>query len=775
MADFLLSVVIQKAVEIARNLVIEEGTPMYWLREDVSWIERHMRRIQAFLKDADAKQDERENEGVANLINAIRDLAYDVEDVMDSYFPEVVSQYRRKGFLGFLKTVAFIFSDCYVAHNFAMKIEQIKRRVNDINEARTTYGIAENGGHIVRDAWDARKSFPHVDEPNVVGLGKTTLAKKVYNSVRREFDCSAWVFVSQEPTIQELLQDIAGQVGLEKEKREEQLEANLFNFLWQKRYVIVIDDIWDTQTWDALSKGIPKNSENSSGIIITSRKRDVAVHIGGQSSLHTLQPLDRENSKKLFFKLVMVPREFTNEITDPLELEKLAEQILDRCGGVPLAIVLTAAEGFIRGTGEQEVEEVGEDYLNNLIARNMIQVSQRKFDGRIKSCRIHDLLHNLCITVAEKSNFFNTLQNVKSNPGMRVRRVTIHRSKIREYIDLSCKTPKLRALLCFNGACDEIFNKHLKSIIGVRFLRVLRIESTWLPSTLPSEIGNLNHLSYLRLWGYGLIKLPSTIRKLKYLLTLDVSKCDDLILPDFIWNMKQLRHILNRNPYSSTEGSRCVSKMDWFYPIEVSLPNLQILIVPCHCLKANWLNKFTSLRKLEILYPTVEIIKELSGAMPVSEKLEKLRLMCDFEIAYPFDMNQTLNLFGYQNLSKLFLSGTMKELPSADKLPPNLTKLTLCRTRLEEDPMETLKKLPKLKILIFYHYSYIGTRMVCSGGTADHNFIQLEELEIDGLFWLEEIIVEEGGMPRLNKLRISGCGDVKIIPERLKNIMIRNL
>ncbi|KAA8522954.1 hypothetical protein F0562_009377 [Nyssa sinensis] len=826
MAEIVLSAVIQKAADIAANLISEEFTRLYWLQKDISWIETEMRRIRAFLKDADAKQDESESEGLANFVNDMRDLAYDVGDIMDTYFPKVVSQRRRKGFLGWLKLAACIFSDWYVAHNFSVEIEQIRERVKDINEARTTYGITENGGNTGSDTWNARRRYPHVEQPNVVGFEEHIDKLKAKLLGRDSHVQQNVISIVGMPGL-ELLQDIAGQVGLEKEKREEQLEVNLFDFLMQKRYVIVIDDIWDTPTWDALSNGIPKNSEKPSRIIITSRNTDVGIHIGGQSSLHTLQPMDWENSKKLFFKLVMVPQENTNETIDPFQLEELGEKMLHKCGGVPLAIVLTAgllllkkktkqawegvlasmgkgqdecskilalsykdlpidlkpcflyfgvfpedyeisavelinlwaAEGFIQGGGEQEVEEVGEDYLNNLITRNLIQVARKKFDGRIKSCRIHDLLHELCITVAEKSNFFNTLQNVTSNP---LRRVTVDRSEIREHIASRYHTPKLRALLCFNND-GSICRKDLKSIIGVRFLRVLRIEVRLFPSSFLSEIGNLSLLSYLRLCGDGLEKLPRTISKLKYLLTLDFPVCPGLkFLPDVIWKMKQLRQI-----YLRAYCSRSEQKMDRWYPIEISLPNLQTLIVRSCDLNPIWLHKFTSLRKLHIWDPTEGIMKELSGPMPVSEKLEKLRLMW-LSLG---DVHQALNLFGYRNLSKLSLRGRMNKLPSPDKLPPNLTKLTLEWNYLEDDPMETLKKLPKLKILILGVDSYKGRRMVCSGGLADHNFIQLEELEIVGLVSLEELIVEEGGMPRLNKIRIIYVSpSPKMVPERFRSI-----
>lgn len=49
-------------------------------------------------------------------------------------------------------------------------------------------------------------------------------------------------------------------------------------------------------------------------------------------------------------------------------------------------INMWAAEKFISRREECEIEEVGEFYLNDLVARNLIQVSKRRYDGKIKTC-----------------------------------------------------------------------------------------------------------------------------------------------------------------------------------------------------------------------------------------------------------------------------------------------------------------------------------------------------------------------------------------------------
>ncbi|KAA8550114.1 hypothetical protein F0562_001798 [Nyssa sinensis] len=62
-------------------------------------------------------------------------------------------------------------------------------------------------------------------------------------------------------------------------------------------------------------------------------------------------------------------------------------------------------------------------------------------------------------------------------------------------------------------------------------------------------------------------------------------------------------------------------------------------------------------------------------------------------------VSATLNLSRYQNLCKLHLDGFMRKAPNLDKLPRNLISLPLKHNELAENPMVTLKELPKLKIL----------------------------------------------------------------------------
>ncbi|XP_058216927.1 toMV resistance protein Tm-2(2)-like [Rhododendron vialii] len=346
----ILGVIAKISGEIAVSRIIKESSRMSRVRKDLVWIETEMRRIQSY------------------------DLAYDVEDIIDTYFAKIslMSRTRWERLLDFRNK--------RIAHSFVKEVEGIRKRVEDIKNSRETFGIDECSRSCEEDTWDPRQSFPHLDKTNVVGfddlikilvhkvldedsnhrvvsivgfpgLGKMTLARKVYNSARQSkvynsdrlhFDCAAWICVSESPNKKGLLRDIAGQVGLKKEKMEHNVETNLYEFLSRKRYVIVIDDIWHTRAWDALKIGLPTNSENGSRIVLTSRHTDVGVHVGGPNSVLLLEPLDQETSRRLFYKLIVDDLQNICLTHDPPQLEKISEQILEKCGGVPLAIVLVA-------------------------------------------------------------------------------------------------------------------------------------------------------------------------------------------------------------------------------------------------------------------------------------------------------------------------------------------------------------------------------------------------------------------------------------------------
>ncbi|KAM3265318.1 putative late blight resistance protein R1B-23 [Capsicum annuum] len=174
------------------------------------------------------------------------------------------------------------------------------------------------------------------------GIGKTTLAKKAYDypRVRSRFDVHAWVTVSREFGMRRLLLSlvrcIPGMTDKFLEKTEDQLAVSLYRKLKDRRYLIVIDDIWSTKVWDDVTRCFP-DDDNGSRIILTSRLKDVAAYADPDSPLHEMGTLSLDDS----WKLLSIKVFGANDLC-PSELEDIGKQIAEKCGGLPLAILVVA-------------------------------------------------------------------------------------------------------------------------------------------------------------------------------------------------------------------------------------------------------------------------------------------------------------------------------------------------------------------------------------------------------------------------------------------------
>ncbi|XP_060177607.1 putative late blight resistance protein homolog R1B-8 [Lycium barbarum] len=68
-------------------------------------------------------------------------------------------------------------------------------------------------------------------------------------------------------------------------------------------------------------------------------------------------------------------------------------------------IKLWVAEGFLKKAANKSLEDVAEEYFNELIGRNLVFISRHNFYGKVKTCKIHDLLHEFCLREAQRENF----------------------------------------------------------------------------------------------------------------------------------------------------------------------------------------------------------------------------------------------------------------------------------------------------------------------------------------------------------------------------------
>ncbi|KAL3370045.1 hypothetical protein AABB24_007198 [Solanum stoloniferum] len=213
------------------------------------------------------------------------------------------------------------------------------------------------------------------------GLGKTTLAKKVYNNtlVASNFNVRAWCTVSQKYNKSKVLGEILQQVtGSEGKESENDLAEKLRVALYDKRYLIILDDVWDIATGEMLIACFPK-VKRGNRIILTSHSSEVGSKVKCLSDPLHLQLLTPEKSWDLFVKKV-----FGDEGSCPAELSEVGQQIVEKCQGLPLAVVLIAGV-IVRGKKKEKdlwlkIQHNLDSFISANINLQMMKVMQLSYN-----------------------------------------------------------------------------------------------------------------------------------------------------------------------------------------------------------------------------------------------------------------------------------------------------------------------------------------------------------------------------------------------------------
>ncbi|KAM3234466.1 putative late blight resistance protein R1A-3 [Capsicum annuum] len=220
-------------------------------------------------------------------------------------------------------------------------------------------GFEEETTWLISKLTSGPKDLDVISITGMPGSGKTTLGYKVYNdkSVCSHFDLRAWCTVDQDYDEKEVLVKLFNQVTGSDLKFSEDIDVadKLRKQLYGKRYLIVLDDVWDTTTWDELTRPFPK-VEKGSRIILTTRQKEVACHGKGITDPLNLRLLRPEESWELLEK-----RAFGEE-SCPDELLEVGKEIAQNGKGLPLVVDLIA--GVI--AGREKSKSVWLEVRNNL-------------------------------------------------------------------------------------------------------------------------------------------------------------------------------------------------------------------------------------------------------------------------------------------------------------------------------------------------------------------------------------------------------------------------
>ncbi|KAJ4801765.1 Disease resistance protein RPM1 [Rhynchospora pubera] len=174
------------------------------------------------------------------------------------------------------------------------------------------------------------------------GIGKTTLVTSVFNREREHFSCNAQICISQNYKAEQVLRNLIYEICNSEERNQIKtdnmelrgLKEALRGLLRQRKYLIVLDDAWDQNSYQGL-RDVFVDSNQGSRIIITTRNADVAS-LAKESYRLELKPLPVGESWKIFSRKAF---QFERNHVCPPPLVKWAKNIVSKCNGLPLALV----------------------------------------------------------------------------------------------------------------------------------------------------------------------------------------------------------------------------------------------------------------------------------------------------------------------------------------------------------------------------------------------------------------------------------------------------
>ncbi|XP_044508357.1 putative disease resistance protein RGA1 isoform X1 [Mangifera indica] len=369
MAETIISVIAEKLLSKLIALTSNQVSLAWGVKNDVQELADTLTTIKAVLLDAEEKQIH--NRSLRVWLEKLKEVCYDVEDILDDVEVEDLRKQVVNHQSITRKVRHFFSSSNPVAFRFALgyKIKEIKKRLAKIVADKNNFILFEkiDSTHVI--SWerethsfepvsnvigrdkdkemiidfllhpsDGHESCSVIPIVGIGGLGKTTLAKFVYDDKRvsDHFELKMWVCVSDEFFLKKLLIDIINSATGEKyiQKNIDQLQTILRDNIRDKKYLLVLDDIWNEnyELWCDL-RNLLTECVSGSKIIVTTRNDHVAS-IMGTVSTYKLKGLSLDQCLSVFVKHAFKEGQ---EKQHP-NLIEIGKEIVKKCEGVPLAI-----------------------------------------------------------------------------------------------------------------------------------------------------------------------------------------------------------------------------------------------------------------------------------------------------------------------------------------------------------------------------------------------------------------------------------------------------
>ncbi|CAD6343901.1 unnamed protein product [Miscanthus lutarioriparius] len=576
--------------------------------------------LKRFIADADKRNIS--DESVQSWVRELRNAMYDATNIFDLCQLKAMEQGPSKD-MGCFNPLLFCLRNPLHAHDIGNHIKNLNERLDDIEKRSKTFNFInlasyEDDKKKVESTLRARRETTGEDEL-VGGIGKTTLAKKIFNHdiIKLEFEKRLWLSVNQEFSDSGLLERAITEArGDHQAARNTKaaLERTLKEALEGCKTLLVMDDVWDHHAWEKVLKPpLIKSLARGSRVLVTTRQDEVARGMMAEVPYHHVDKLEQEDAWSLLKKQVV-----GNENNDEQKVDTLKDigmSIIAECDGLPLAVKVIGgllrqkrtrrsdwtkvlndstwsvsqmpeelnyavylsyqdlnpelkscflhyallpkntvfwydrilatwiSEGFVHGNSH-DLEVLGKEYYDQLIARNLLEPDQRYIDQLV--CNMHDVVRSFAqyltrdeALIANKSEAGLIINNIIPQNVIRISLKTNgSESNGLEWSSLQAHI-SLRTLILVG----ETKINPGDSLSSFPCLRTLHIEDGNFDA-LSESLVQLKHLRYLCLKGTNTSRLPEKIAKMKFLQCIDLSNCGSLTkLPRVIGELRQLRYL----------------------------------------------------------------------------------------------------------------------------------------------------------------------------------------------------------------------------------------
>ncbi|CAL4906349.1 unnamed protein product [Urochloa decumbens] len=861
MAEGLILVVLQKiattlggaALSVIRSKLGKGANILLEAENSMKEIESEFEIMQAYISQVDPCSEN--DHTLKSWLKNVRKIASEVEDIIDDYAFLLGKMGNAENFI----KKAFHHSKYITAwSDISAKLKHVKARLQNLTTLKDRYGITVSGGssshNITRQSYLSDSSYLNDHEDGVIvgnedeanrltqcindddeeravisilgmgGSGKTTLASSIYRKqeVKITFDCCAWITVSPNYQVEDLLDKVINKLHISDEHGitdRTSLVERIHSHLMDKKYLIVLDDMWNRDSWLFFDRAFVKNMCGSR-VVITTRIESVAS-IAQQNHTIRIGLLSQRESWMLFSKKAF-SKLGKETSTYPQGLVQWANKILERCQGLPLAIV---AIGSLLSYREMEEQEWRLFYnqLNWQLTNNpelnwvssVLKLSLNDLPSHLRNCFLYcglfpedyqirrkwiirlwvaegfvedrgtettleevaeeylkELTQRSLVQVTER-NEFGRPKKFQVHDLVREMTLTISRKERFGHI---CHQPDVTDIgdvanrisvhsggqIYQAGPCSH----HLRSFL----LFDRHVPISWI-NTASSSFKLLRVLC-LR---YSLLEdIPDTITGLFNLQYLDFSRTKVKKIPKSVERLKKLQTLHLRcarvrelpSQITMLTNLRHLSVSNDLYGTSISgnirsLKNLQTLReVKANKDIAQDLGYLTQLRSLGITAVQQSYNTNLWASIRKMTVLTKLAVATSGEK----EVLNLQNLSSLKNLEKFYLSGKLAEgalFPTSHGFQ-KLKVLTMRWSGLIQDPLSSLCQMANLVHLNLY-CAYDGESLVfCSGW-----FPKLKQLHLGNLKKLSSVQISDGAIANLTYLEVYELWNLKDVPEGL--------